>query len=408
MDGNMERTFAKTREDLEEIADVMSKVYTRRSYFDFYKTRMDYQTKDPYYKPEHSFIIKVDGKIVSHVSIIEKYMRIGSAVVKVAGIGDVYTLPDHRKKNFTRMLMDDALAYMREHHYPLSMLYGIQDFYHKFGYIEALNEYWTAISTRHLRAYKPVLAVRPFREEDTPALNRFYNEAFSRKTCSMRREEAHWYHIANPKTTIVVTDADVVKGYAIFDLAQRERIVVNEAVAPEPKAADTLLAEMGRRAVEALIPEVELHMAPDCAFVERCQAIGVKNTILVPYEGFGQGMLRIMNLLELLQCIQDELSSRLANSRFARHDAEFQIVTDAGSATVTIQNGCVTVSEAAAQVDIERLEVPQNLLVRSIVGFWTIPLLLERSGAEVGDLLREVLEVLFALDHPFTCPMDYF
>ena len=119
-------------------------------------------------------------------------------------------------------------------------------------------------------------------------------------------------------------------------------------------------------------------------------------------------MLRIMNLLELLQCIQDELSSRLANSHFARHDAEFQIVTDAGSVTVTINNGAVTVSEAAAQVDIERLEVPQNLLVRSIVGFWTIPLLLERSGAQVGDLLREVLEVLFPLDHPFTSPMDYF
>jgi predicted acetyltransferase len=404
----MERTVAKTREDLEEIADVMSKIYTRRSYFDFYKMRMDYQTKDPYYKPEHSFIIKADGKIVSHVSIIEKYMRIGSAVVKIAGIGDVYTLPEHRKKNFSRMLMEDALSYMREHHYPLSMLYGIHEFYHKFGYIEALNEYWTAIPTRHLRAYKPTPTIRPFREEDTPVLNRLYNEAFSRKTCSMRRVDTHWWRIAHPTTTVVVTDTDAVKGYAIFDMAQRERIVVNEAVAPEPQATDTLLAEMGCRAAEALIPEVELHMAPDCEFVERCQPIGVKNTIHVPYEGFGQGMLRIVNLFELLQCIQDELSTRLENSGFARHDGEFQIVTDAGSAMVTIQRGCVTVSEAAGPGDAERLEVPQNLLVRSIVGFWPVHLLLERSGVDVGSLLREVLEVLFPKGHPFTSPMDYF
>ena len=61
-----------------------------------------------------------------------------------------------------------------------------------------------------------------------------------------------------------------------------------------------------------------------------------------------------------------------------------------------------------SEADVERLEVPQNLLVRSSVGFWTIPMFLERADAQVGDLLREVLEVLFPLDHPFTSPMDYF
>lgn len=68
-------------------------------------------------------------------------IRIGEARLKMGGLGWVATSARHRKRGIGRKLIEDALAYMREHGYHVSMLFGIPNFYHRFGDASALIDY---------------------------------------------------------------------------------------------------------------------------------------------------------------------------------------------------------------------------------------------------------------------------
>src|SRR5947209_8249734 len=77
---------------------------------------------DPWARPEHSRIVKLDGRIVSHIRLYDRWQRVGPVPVHVGCVGDVCTLPEHRKQGYCRMLPEDALRYWDENGYDLSMI----------------------------------------------------------------------------------------------------------------------------------------------------------------------------------------------------------------------------------------------------------------------------------------------
>jgi len=405
----MELTYAKTMEDLKEIADKMGKVFSRGSYFTFYKTRMDYQTLDPYFKPEHSRIIKENGEIVSHVSIIEKYVRIEKSVVKMAGIGDVYTLPDYRGKNYSRILMDDAIKYMEENDYPISMLYGIPNYYHKFGYIEVVTNYASFIPTKNTKDVMPTLKIRPYKNSDLEKINELYNEEYKRKTGSIKRVTKSWYKIANPQNTIVVVDnSDTPLGYMTMNTPYGGYTYYPEVVAPNQEIKDTLMAEAVRMASEQVNPEIEFRIAPDNSFYEYLQNFGPKNTSKKFKEGEGQGMLKIVNTVRLFEEIKGELQERINNSKIFNYSGILNLLTDAGDVSFIFENGKLKIKNYKKNNGVS-IQTKQNYLVRSVVGFWNVESFLLRSGIDELDKQEiEILNVLFPMDYFFTCEGDYF
>lgn len=406
----MELTYAKDRADLEEIADLMSKVFVRGSYFDFYRTRMDYQTRDPYYRPEHSRLIKVDGRIVSHASIVEKRMRIGRGVVKVAGIGDVFTHPEHRGQSYSRLIMEDAIKYMREHDYPLSMLYGIPDYYHKFGYIEAMGTCSVFLQVKCLEGLEGKGVLRPGEEKDVPRLNALYNKAYGRKTGAAERVEAHWYKVLGPRSlTVLEDDSGRVAGYAVTPAKRSGELYLSEAVAPDLDAARSLLGHFGRLARERYLSELELRMAPDHFLAQYAQLIGCRLVTRFFGEGEGQAMLRTIDLFQLLEAIREELEQRLAVSAFQNATTGFNLVTDeAGEAGLELEGGKIRLSP---QVHAGRptLELPQNLLTRTLVGYWSVgQLRMRHPRPAIPRELETLLDALFPPQLPLMCEADYF
>ncbi len=406
----MELTYAKTRADLEKIADLMSKVFVRGSYFDFYRKRMDYQTQDPYFRPEHSRLVKVDGRIVSHVSIIEKRMRIGRGLVKVAGIGDVFTHPEHRGQSYSRLLMEDALKYMREHDYPLSMLYGIPDYYHKFGYIEAMGTYSAFLQVKHLEGLEVKRVLRPGEEKDVPRLNALYNEAYGHKTGAMQRLEAHWYKVLGPRSvTVIQDDLGEIAGYAVTPPKRSGELYLSEAVVEDPDEARSLLGHFGRQAREGYQSELELRMAPDHPLVQYAQMLGGRFVTRLYSEGEGQAMLRTVHLLRVLEEIRDELEQRLAASAFQKATTGVNLVTDeAGEASLELEGGRIRLSPQA-NARRPTLEIPQNLLTRTLLGYWTVDQLrMRHPRLAISPEVAELLRVLFPRQFPLTCEADSF
>src|SRR3954469_12901323 len=87
-------------------------------------------------------VLELDGQKASRVVIVPMLMRLGAAVVRMDGIGGVETEEEHRNRGYSRRVMETAVEMMRAGDAALSTLFGIEDFYHKFGYATTGAE-WT-------------------------------------------------------------------------------------------------------------------------------------------------------------------------------------------------------------------------------------------------------------------------
>src|SRR4051794_21453242 len=104
-------------EEMREVLDMVPRVMgaTREYFAAMYRN-------DPWARPEHSRIVRVDGRIVSHLRLYDRWQRVGPIPVRVGGVGDVCTLPEYRKQGYCRALLEDALRYWNEGGYDLSMI----------------------------------------------------------------------------------------------------------------------------------------------------------------------------------------------------------------------------------------------------------------------------------------------
>ena len=406
-------TFAKTEADLEEIADMMGKIFTRRSYFDFYDTRIRYQTMDPWYKPEHSRIIRENGKIVSHVCIIEKPLQFGPAVIKLAGIGDVFTHPEARGKGYSRLLMEDALRYMKEHDYPLTLLYGIPGYYHKFGYIEALKEYRFFVTVKDELVKDHSFSVREVQDQDIPSLLSIYRNNFHNGCFVVDRTESCFRRLTTrPKNFIVLLDKrNQIAGYANIRDEITNQFVVNEAAADNPAASAALFTEIIKHAPHPVPRQIEIRMSPAMPFVRYLSRLGSELKIKTYSEGEGNAMMAIIDLQKLLTDLIPQFNLRLQRSELHRLSDQLNIETDREKVALVMKNGKIVAVEKSSpnRSDTMKLTADHRYLVRNIVGSWSIENLLETTPAKCsGDSAQRLLNILFPETEPFLLPLDYF
>ena len=98
--------------------------------------------------PRRCRALMADGKKVSWLTVIDYRMRIGSAQVRMGGIGGVGTEQAERMKGYSRGLMEDSVRYMRDEGFDVSALFGIRDFDPKFGYAVCLRSSTITMATR--------------------------------------------------------------------------------------------------------------------------------------------------------------------------------------------------------------------------------------------------------------------
>jgi predicted N-acetyltransferase YhbS len=122
-----------------------------------------------------------DGeRLVHHWGVWGYPMRLGSARLKVAGIGAVVTEETYRKRGLMSMAVTDSLKAMRDNGYDLSILRGRH--YVKFGYVRAWNYVTYRLKPEEIPDYNithPYEALGPDRMDEIVALYNQGHEAFS-------------------------------------------------------------------------------------------------------------------------------------------------------------------------------------------------------------------------------------
>jgi len=407
----MEVTHAQSVRDLEEIADLKGKIFKRATYYEFYEERMRFQTRDPWFLPEHAFIVRDGGRIVSHVSLFVRPLRFGPAILQTAGIGDVLTIPEYRGKGLSNLLMQAALNYMKNNKFDLTMLFGIPNYYHKFGYIESMNYYQLEVFNSGPDLPDTQFSAREFSAGDLPPMLELYRTNTRASHLVVDRTVPYFESKAiDPNQVVVLTDsARRLAGYAFTWDAIKSQFTVIEAISTHRAASLALFSEILKRK-PAGESTLKIKMSPQMPFVRHVRYLGTDLQSRCFGEGEGKGMLALVDLCQVLQKFKPLFDQRLAASRWYDFSGRLEIHSQQ-SVELVFEDGCLSQCQKIVP-PAERsagLVTDLRYFTRNVIGYWSIPDLLDQTGASVSDDdSRELLETLFPKLHPFLLPFDYF
>ena len=165
-----------------------------------------------------------DEQDVSRLWIHEYQMRYGTARLKLGGIAGVGTNEEHRNRGYSRRVMEDSTAFMTENGFDVAMLFGIADFYPKFGYATVLPETWVEFDTAEAQAAVSTYQTRKFESGDVPKILALYAANNAERTGTPLRNETRWKDfkmgsgfgvVAAP--FVVLNEASEVIGYFVCD-----------------------------------------------------------------------------------------------------------------------------------------------------------------------------------------------
>jgi len=343
--------------------------------------------------------VLVDDTVASSVLVFNRIVRIGQIPLKLGGIGDVSTKRAYRQQGFARLMLEDAVAFMREDGFHLSALYGIPNFYPKFGYTPAMPGTDSTIYTRDAELAQARYPVRRMQPTDRPRVAAIYEQMNANRTLSCVRDPATWtgFRIGagwNDRIdALVVLDGEQIIGYASYDL-DPWRCALGEVGYSTPDAWSTILAEAARQALEKRVEKLTINAPADDPFLHYCRRFGCSTT--VSYARNAHGMARLINQQATLQAVQPLLKRRLEASPIEwRGTLVFS--TDLGTDTVSLGKGPEV-----------QLRLPQTLLTQWLLGYCAVADSVFENDVDVPEQFVPVLAAIFPSGYPYIYASDRF
>ena len=359
----------------------------------------------PSYEPGRIRVRMVGGRIVSHLWIIERTMRLGSAEWRMGGIGGVCTAPDARGQGHASALLQDALALMRQEGFDISLLDGIRDFYNRLGYAVIWPHSHLLIPVEEARALRGDCDIRKISIADIPTLARLYHTAWGQRPGSLVRQKAHWrWFLEVPRPAWAATNGKGrVQGYAIVSEHRPDEVI--ELVAANSGAAYALI----RHITDSLgdhSETIRINVARDDPLV-RWLRRACRVTLTERTSPAGGWMARFVNLEQAMTKIQDELSARFLRSPMQDWRGRVNLVTDMGAIALFCRYSRVVVRETAPTVGYT-CRILQDRLIQLVLGFRSVEDVAEDPDVAIPEIARPLLNVLFPPQAAYIAGLDWF
>jgi predicted N-acetyltransferase YhbS len=100
---------------------------------DFYSKTRGWNQYDPYI----TTVVERDNRVVAHAAAIDKSIAVGRRVVRVAGIMNVFVLPEYRRQEFATEVVRAALEEARRQGFDMGLLFcksGLEPLYSGAGW----------------------------------------------------------------------------------------------------------------------------------------------------------------------------------------------------------------------------------------------------------------------------------
>jgi GNAT superfamily N-acetyltransferase len=240
---------------------------------------------EPAYRPEQRLLVKIDGRVASHVHLTERAMRFGEHVFPLQGVMWVGTLPEYRGHGFAQNLLRVASARARQKGVLVqTATTNLPAFYQSLGWAICGRHSLGKLPSRNLPtggegSLDPRAGawhVRPWRQVELQDLMTLYERQFAGVHGSIVRTEEYWRWLIGRKLAHVIWVAcagERVHGYAFV----KDHRVLEIATDPaHPFAMQALLGRVRSEALERAYPHVAIHAPPQHPALEIVREVGGK------------------------------------------------------------------------------------------------------------------------------------
>ena len=223
----------ESSEDYNQLYNVMNSVFRDEDVAGIVRRFVEY---NPEMTKENYFIIKHGDTAVAGLVLIPQTWIIDDVELKVAEMGCVGTVPDHRHKGIQWILNNKFDEYAKEHQFDLTALAGIPYFYRQFGYQYALElDYLTTIDIEKL-SNNNNLKYRPFKNSDISESQKILEQIQKKYLIKSLRTLQTWkiqqktgtYGAEPFKGTVILAEDKLVAYYRWSIEADGETLLIKE------------------------------------------------------------------------------------------------------------------------------------------------------------------------------------
>ncbi len=362
--------------------------------------------------------LMLDEKSLSRLWLVPFTIHIGKALVRMDGVGGVGTDEAHRSRGYSRRVIEAAVEHMIQGDAAISMLYGIRDFYPKFGYATAGPDFIAVLTDLERDSALPEgWSVRSFAQGDLQTVKSLYARNTERATGAAVRPDHHrtWKRLSDTTTApekdacrVAVGPDGLVHGYVwrarwcwyVNDTLEHnfnDALVLGEVMADGHHSADAVLAACRQWAreepAEKKVKQVVLSFPPEGPISSAAMRQDAR--LLGNFSACGGSMARVLNVGRLLESLRPELAARL---RSARSDLSGSLLlrTEIGDATLIFGPDGVSVADTASGAEFTA-SLPQSELARLALGAFPPDDILSRLPEPPADDVAKLLQTLFPL-----------
>jgi predicted acetyltransferase len=348
-------------------------------------------------KGDHGWKVEIvkDDQSISRLWIVDRQMRIGRCPVYTGGIAGVGTNHEFRNQGLSRRVLEASVELMRRENYDASFLFGIRDFYHKFGFATCMPERLLHLDTRDAERAEKSLAMRSMRRSDFAQVARLYNRDNAERTASIVRDR-NWDGFpmgsdfdVEARTQVVLDARGRVCGYVVYDEVHN-RCRAAEVGGQGAAVFSTILHFLARRAVQLRREELSLSMPVDHPFARYCRQFSCRDNTRFSRNAGPMG--RLIHLRPFLDKILPVLQDRWGA---LDRDRALALRTDIGTCVLGWQQGKLTTSDAAKGA--RSVRVHQDALMLLAMGYQTVDDLQIQGQLKVGKEARAIMARLFPL-----------
>jgi hypothetical protein len=331
-------------------------------------------------------------------------MRIGGALLRTGGIGSVATHGDYRKRGLMTEVGRASIEAMRQLGYDFSILFGIPNYYARFGYTRAWSDSDHNVSLADLPGQKPAQAMRKMDMGDVPRFHGLYNRHFAGVTGTAVRPT--YRHLEPRKNSLAFwwgKSWGRCAGYMVV-IDNGSRLDVLEAVGK----SEQILRGSAQVARELDCDQVRFLGLPYETELSRRLRQG-NCTMETRHRRCGGAMVRTINLGQALVKMSGELCSRLRGSLLQGWRGELLIADKTQRMILSMGGGKVKVSvwsHGAGRVAhaVEGGDEIAQLLMGSSEGCE----IARTHGMGLRGQAAALVSVLFPNRHPLLAPLDRF
>jgi len=321
--------------DAHQIIELCAKTFG--PYYSFRRHLRNWYLLNSHYDWKVSAVGFADGQLVTHYGVWDYQMRIGRGVVRCGGIGCVATDDDHRGKGLMALTIPPCIEAMKRQGYDMSLLFGITNFYHKFGYTRAWSDTNWSTYLDYLPKVLPKVSFAPLKAVPSEVINQLHNRYNATVTGSaIRANFTHGYCFFHGKTEAHLWKKSNKPAGHVFTQINNNRLVCYEATGEPDEILYVLRSLANKKGLGEISFETFPYLSPIARRLRqlscRCDRQYVKS---------GAAMIRIINLESCLKKIASELSTRLKSSHLCDYSGTLTIKGPESTVNLNIDKGKV-------------------------------------------------------------------